>query len=167
VGGLLCTNPTSYAEGNAPTPGPPGWAVQGLRVAGVAVWPSQKLDATYQVSRHLNPCYLQGDFDGDCRTDIAVLVKRSSDQKVGIAVLLRKSDRVHFLGAGTSLGNGGNDFRWMDMWQVYAKGPVSIGVGETASIQLNGDALLVEKSESASGIIYYDGSAFHWYQQGD
>jgi hypothetical protein len=32
---------------------------------------------------------------------------------------------------------------------------------------LRGDALYVEKTESASAIIYWDGSTYRWYQQGD
>jgi hypothetical protein len=121
----------------------------------------------YEVSRHLNPFYLQGDFDGDCRTDIAVLVRRLKDRKIGVVVLMKRGERVEFLGAGRSVGNGGDDFRWMDIWCVYAKGVVHQGVGESTPPKLLGDALLVEKSESASGIIWFDGTAFRWYQQGD
>jgi hypothetical protein len=32
---------------------------------------------------------------------------------------------------------------------------------------LRGDGLLVEKTESASAILWWDGARYRWYQQGD
>ncbi len=55
----------------------------------------------------------------------------------------------------------------MDVWSVYPKGPVSQSVGETTIPTLVGEALHVEKSASASGIIYWNGKKYLWYQQGD
>src|SRR6267143_2644273 len=89
LGGLLTWTSVASGEGHGKAVGPPGWAVQGLRAAGVAVWPWQRSDATYEVSRDLNPFYLQGDFDGDCQTDIAVLVCRLKDRTLGLAVLMK------------------------------------------------------------------------------
>jgi hypothetical protein len=145
----------------------PRWAVDPLRRARIALWTGQDSTSQYRISHHLNPYYLEGDFDGDCRTDLAVLVRRLPDQKTGIAVLFQGSGRVLFLGAGTPFGNEGDDFRWMDLWHVYVKGKVSENVWKGPPPSLVGDALHVEKDESASGIIYYDGSSFRWYQQGD
>lgn len=72
------------------------------------------------------------------------------------------------IGAGVSLSNREmDDFRWMDAWSVYDEKSVELGVGETEQISLNSEAILAIKTESASGIIYWNGEEFLWYQQGD
>src|SRR5689334_13675336 len=40
------------------------------------------LDRQYEIVKHLNPSSLTGDFDGDGKTDIAVLVKQKSSKKI-------------------------------------------------------------------------------------
>jgi hypothetical protein len=121
----------------------------------------------YDVSFHMNPFYLRGDFKGDGKIDLAVLVKQRSSGKFGIAIIHGEVDKVTILGAGVGLGNGGDDFEWMDSWQVYSKGRVARGGGETAVPRLHGDALLVGKSEAASALIYWNGKRYVWFQQGD
>jgi hypothetical protein len=63
--------------------------------------------------------------------------------------------------------HGDDNFDWMDVWHVYPKGPVHRGAGEKTIPTLLGEALLVERSESASGLIYWNGTRYMWYQQGD
>ena len=47
----------------------------------------------------------------------------------------------------------------MDSWQVYSK---------TRDVpRLRGDALLVEKSEAANALIYWNGNRYVWSQQRD
>lgn len=122
----------------------------------------------YLLSTRLNPFLLHGDFNGDGVIDIAVLVTRRRDKSQGIAVLHAGASQPIILGAGHAIGNGGNDFSWMGAWTVYPKGPVGKSVYEDGPPpQVRGDFLFVEKLESASGIIYWDGSAYRWYQQGD
>ena len=119
------------------------------------------------LSSRLNPFYLQGDFDGDGRLDLAALVESAKGRKAGILVLLRGRTDPILLGAGKPLGDHGDDFSWMNVWSVYPKGPVGRGAGERTVPTLRGDALLVEKSESASALLYWDGKVFRWYPQGD
>jgi hypothetical protein len=121
----------------------------------------------YEVSFHVNPFYLRGDFNGDGEVDVAVLVKQRSTGKLGIAIVHGGTSKVAILGAGAPLGNGGDDFDWMDYWQVYPKGRVTQGTDETTVPRLHGDALLVGKSEAASGLIHWDGKRYVWFQQGD
>jgi len=47
----------------------------------------------YQLSAHLNPFYLHGDFDGDGRSDSALRIKERSSGKNGIAIYHGKSNR--------------------------------------------------------------------------
>jgi hypothetical protein len=118
----------------------------------------------YDVSFHLNPFYRRGDFSGDRKTDVAVLVKQRSTGKLGIAIINGVTDRVTVLGAGTAIGNGGDDFEWMDSWEIYSKDRIA---SETSVPKLRGDALLVSKSEAASALIYWNGKRYVWLQQGD
>jgi hypothetical protein len=121
----------------------------------------------YALVAHLNPFYVHGDFNGDGRTDTAVLVKNKDSGKVGLAIVDSKAKSVTILGAGRTFGNGGDDFRWMDTWHLYPRAPVGRGAGERAPPTLKGDALMVIKTESASALIYWTGKRYAWYQQGD
>jgi hypothetical protein len=120
----------------------------------------------YELSFRVNPFYLRGDFIGDGKADIAVLVKQRSTGKLGIAIINGATDKVTIVGAGNAIGNGGDDFEWMDTWQVYSKGR-AIHDAEGSVPHLRGDALLVGKSEAASALIYWNGKRCVWFQQGD
>jgi hypothetical protein len=107
----------------------------------------------YSLALRLNPFFQIGDFDGDHRADAAVFVRDSSSGKYGILMLRRANPRPHPLGAGHPLGNGGDDFRWLDIWRVEPSG--------------GRDQLFVEKSESASGAITWTGRRYAWTQLSD
>jgi hypothetical protein len=123
--------------------------------------------ADYKLSGHLNPYYLQADLDGDGQRDAAVLIKHKVSGKVGIAVFHAGRAAPMVLGAGKATGNGGDDFNWMDAWQIQERGPIERGAGEGAPPTLKGDAILVIKTEAASGLLYWTGIGYAWYQQGD
>jgi len=118
----------------------------------------------YELSYRMNPSYLRGDFNGDNKIDVAVLVKERSMGKIGIAIISGANNKVTILGAGTAIGNGGDDFAWMDSWEIYSKDRIASG---TSVPKLYGDALLVSKSEAASALIYWNGKRYAWRQQGD
>jgi hypothetical protein len=121
----------------------------------------------YEVSFHLSPFYLRGDFDGDHKIDIAVLVKQRSTGKLGIAIIHGLAKKVTILGAGTAIGNGDDDFEWMDDWQIYTKDAGAKAAGAQILPHLRGDALLVSKSEAGSALIYWNGKRYVWFQRGD
>jgi len=125
------------------------------------------LGKKYEISFHLSPFYLRGDFNGDGKVDVAVLVKQRSTEKLGIAIVLGESNKVTILGAGTALGNGGDDLNWMDNWQIHTKDAGANAAGAQNLPRLRGDALLVTKSEAASALIYWNGKRYVWLQQGD
>jgi hypothetical protein len=131
------------------------------------VFKTAGLDRHYELSSHMKPSHLKGDFDGDRKPDIAVLVKEKSAGKIGIAVFHSSTNNVVFIGAGTKLGNGGDNFDWMDVWSVTAKTAAAKQVGKPAAALVKGDALHVEKSESASALIYWNGKRYIWRQMGD
>ena len=121
----------------------------------------------YELSFRINPSYLEGDFNTDGKMDTAVLVKERTTGKLGIAIVHGTTAKVTILGAGIGIGNGGDDFEWMDSWQVYSKTHAANAAGRTSVPRLRGDALLVEKSEAASALIYWNGKKYVWFQRGD
>lgn len=125
------------------------------------------LDRQYEFSSHLKPSYLRGDFDGDGKPDIAILVRQKKSRKIGIAVCHSSTNQILLIGAGTEVGNGGDNFDWMDIWNVTPKATAAKKVGKATAALLKGDALHVEKSESASALIYWNGKEYVWRQQGD
>jgi photosystem II stability/assembly factor-like uncharacterized protein len=126
----------------------------------------EKLSTTYDVSAPLNPYYLNGDFNGDCNLDLAVLVRQRGTRKLGIAILRAGSSQIYVLGAGTPFGQGGDDFSWMDTWSIHYKSSnVAQGAGQGPPPTLRGDAIYVAKGGGMSAIIYWTGSGFRWYQQ--
>ncbi|HEY6931441.1 MAG TPA: energy transducer TonB [Thermoanaerobaculia bacterium] len=121
------------------------------------------LGSEYRIATRLNPFYLHGDFDGDGRTDYAVLVARGEEN--GILICRAGGAKPIVLGAGRPL----NDVRNLnfDAWMIYPRAPVQRGVGEGSPPTLRGDAIEVVWSETASALLYWNGSRFQWYQQGD
>jgi hypothetical protein len=114
----------------------------------------------------MNPFYLRGDFNGDGKADIAVLVKQRSTGKLGIAIINGATDKVRVVGAGNAIGNGGDNFECMDSWQVYSEGRAAQAAGGRGP-KFHGDALLVSKSEAANALICWNGKRYAWFQQGD
>lgn len=108
------------------------------------------------ISSRIKPAILQGDFDGDGKIDIAVFVESAKSHQQGIVFLHQGTSRVFVVGAGTPLGNGGDDFEWMDSWSIKAHGPKS-----------RSDAVLVSREGSASGLVIFANGRYRWKQQGD
>jgi hypothetical protein len=156
---LLVSFGTQLATGDEKRQDIPQWVVQ--------LFSAKHLDAQYDFVFALNPSYLSADFNGDGKIDVAVLVKQRSTGKLGIAMVHAVINNIVILGAGTPIGNGGDDFSWMDSWQVYSKARAAHAEGETGAPLLRGDALLVGKSEAASASIYWNGKRYVWLQQGD
>jgi hypothetical protein len=132
----------------------------------VELFSAKKLDAI-RVRVRFKSDLSAWDFNGDGEMDVAVLVKQRSTGKLGIASVHGATNKVSIVGAGVGIGNGGDNFDWMDSWQVYAKARAAHAAGESGVPRLRGDALLVSKSEAASTPIYWNGKRYVWFQQGD
>jgi len=122
----------------------PSWAIKAF---------NEKLSPRYELVPRMEPPFFAGDFNGDGRSDVALLIQERTTGKVGIAILESGKNQFKILGAGKSFGNGGDDFSWMDVWSMRHSG--------------RADQLIVEKREAASAVIYWDGSKYKWQQEGD
>ncbi len=146
----------------------PSWEqLQSIPRWASAVVHSEPFVIQYSLSTRLNPFLVQGDFNGDAKLDLAILVQHKESGAAGVVIVHAGQSDFHVLGAGTSVGNGGDDFHWMNAWNVFSRGPVSQGADSASPPELQGDALRVQKLEAASGVIYWNGSSYQWYQQGD
>jgi len=128
---------------------------------------NRSLNETYEYYYTMNPVYIRGDFDGDSEPDIAVMVMNKKTRKVGIFVVHYKGKNTFLLGAGEKIGNGGDNFDWLTNWAVERKGAVGLGASDKVPPKTTGESIFVEKTESASAVLYWDGDSYNWYQQGD
>lgn len=127
----------------------------------------------YDINTHLNPFYLRGDFDGDKEIDYALAIVERSSKKKGILIYHPKTKKHFICGAGKAIKrrNGDvfehdGDYKWMDAWDVSDEKKVALGGGETGKIQLIGEAIHIQALEMFSGLIYWTGTEYRWYQQG-
>ena len=128
------------------------------------------LDPQHSLIAHINPFYQRGDFDGDGKLDLAVFVKQRTSGKLGIAFIHQATKRIYVVGAGKPIPGHypeDDDLKWIDAWRVFDRGKVEQGAGETPPPRLRGDALTIMKTESASALLWWNGTEYRWYQQGD
>lgn len=114
----------------------------------------------------INPFVWRGDFNGDQRSDLAVLVKHAVNGKEGIVVLFRGNSSPVLVGAGEVVGDAGDDFSWIDFWCVQDRGSNQKSYYQR-SLHMPTEGLLVAKDASASGLIYFKNGKAKWLQQGD
>ena len=135
----------------------PSWASKG--------WSDASKAHGLDIFGGVNPFMQRGDFDGDGKADLAILVQARSTKKIGILFLHRKSKPL-LVGAGFPLGNAGDDFSWLDIWAVEDRESIRSSDSQK-SLQLKTDAVMVAKEGSAGGLIYFSGGKYKWQQHGD
>ncbi|HET7031636.1 MAG TPA: hypothetical protein VFJ48_00830 [Casimicrobiaceae bacterium] len=134
----------------------PAWAAKPWAVASAA--------NNVEISGVVNPFYQRGDFDGDGKADLAILVRDKASGKIGI-LMLHRAGKPALLGAGRPFANGGDDFAWIDQWSVDDGG--SNPRRSNRAPAGPADALWVAKEGAASALIRYRNHRYVWQQQGD
>lgn len=126
------------------------------------------------ISKKLNPIYLADDFNGDGKIDLVFYVVSKSNSKSGLCIVHSTTSECIVLGAGNKFHAGGDDFRWVDLWNV-------IPPGETweTTFKPDGDVLGTKKvilknksielcvDESGCGVITYRNGAYVWVHHAD
>ncbi len=115
----------------------------------------------YELFTDLNPYFLTGWFDGDSVLDVAVQIRERVGDRRGVAMIHQGTGTVEILGAGVAVGNGGPDWSWLWVWRVETPRD------EAMAGRRGRDVLLVEKPESASGYLWWDGAQYQWTQGSD
>jgi hypothetical protein len=93
-------------------------------------------------------------------------VRNTGTKKEGIVFILRGTRKPSLVGAGMPFGNGGDDFSWLDLWNVEDRGARQQSRHEKASRRV-ADRLMVAKEGAASALIYLKNGEPKWQQQGD
>ena len=130
---------------------------------------SQGLDLQYEITYQLYPPYLKGDFNGDKKKDIAILVQEKSSGKFGVALFHGKEaqafkNHVIVLGAGKPFGTAGDDLKWMNIWSIFKQGKSSEGAKESNHPPLQGTAIKIQKRGGGNGLIYWNGIKYEWFR---
>jgi hypothetical protein len=127
---------------------------------------THEFEDKYEISFHINPFYQRGDFDGDGEPDYAVAIVNKKSKEKGIAIFHHPGDEVYFVAAGNLFAKRMDDFKWMGIWKVVRVDTLR-SPWEDYEVVLQGEVLLCEKPESASGYVYWTGSGYDWFQGSD
>ncbi len=123
------------------------------------------LNATYSIGFDTNPFYLQGDFDGDGRPDYVVRLKsKKVDAEIQDVVFLA-SGMARWISKDT-----GRDYPGPAWYVVFKRETVFKSPFEKENEKLPkllGDGIMMVKPESSSALVFWNGTRFQIYWQGD
>lgn len=144
-------------------PSPPSWAQERIK----------EIEKEYDVAKYIYPYFLQADFSGDQKDDLAILIQ-SKTQKKGIAIILTENNKHFIIGAGREFSNGGDNFSWADKWEVFNRKVTyettfkeDGDVDGAKQVRLDRPAIEIRENEGSGGLIYFNGTEFVWIHQGD
>jgi hypothetical protein len=111
----------------------------------------------------VNPWYLNGDFDANGYYDYSIILKpRSGKDEIKLAVIW-DSGKVDILERDDKL-----QYPTIDAWHIFSKNEtVLLGAEEGTPPILIGDGIMIYKLESSSSLVYWNGTRFTYYWQGD
>ncbi|MEI6947173.1 hypothetical protein V9K67_08255 [Paraflavisolibacter sp. H34] len=136
------------------------------------------LDAKYTVQAYLQPSFLQADFNGDGKEDIAVLVVEKEKKKKGILLVHGNTHESFLFGAGKNLNKGGLTFKSADQWGLYTektaraiqRDPENGHFTGHREVALNTPALFIHDHKGAAAsegwLIHWNGKRYTWIHHG-
>lgn len=111
----------------------------------------------------LNPWYLMGDFNGNGQYDFALLLHQRTEENETRLAVIWDSGKVVFLDRDEKL-----QYPTIQAWHVYPDyEKVLLGAEEGIPPVLEGDGIMIYKLGSSSSLVYWDGTRFTYYWQGD
>ena len=132
------------------------------------------LKKVLNIDRTLNPFYLEEDFNGDGKLDIAIFVSENETDKKGILIIHGETFESYLLGAGRQFGSGKDNFSWLKVWKPYRKSTAQKttfnpngDIDSSIEIKLENIAISVSASESPSNLIVWTGKEYKWIHTGD
>ncbi|HWA32846.1 MAG TPA: hypothetical protein VG737_01890, partial [Cyclobacteriaceae bacterium] len=128
-----------------------------------------KFAGKYDLGKYVTPQFLEADFSGDKKPDLAIPIERKSDKKKGILILFSGSNHTFVIGAGFDFENAGDDFKWATAWSIVRDKVVHEAVFN-ASGEANGEreialerhAIKVSEEERPGRLLYFNGKRFIW-----
>ena len=114
----------------------------------------------------IEPSNISADLDGDGLPDAALLIRQTKSKKQGILICATTSKLPFVVGAGTDFGNGGDNFDWMNIWELLPKSP-AVARHDPNNRMAKQNQLHVGVDGGAGGHIYFEGGKFYWEQAGE
>lgn len=153
-------------EGNGDISDPAAFIAQ-IRYANVPRWVresffKQRLNERYvMVFRDIRPLYLRGDFNGDDKIDIALMLQEKTAQNESyspsvMAIFQGGTQQATIIDDPEKLGAD-------DIWEVVPKEDMT----KYQSISALGEGISMAKAASASRMIYWDGKEYDALQTSD
>jgi hypothetical protein len=133
-----------------------------------------KFAGKYDLGKYVTPQFLEADFSGDKKPDLAIPIERKTDKKKGMLILFAGSNHTFVIGAGSAFENAGDDFKWASTWSITRDRIVhettfrpNGDVDGEREISLERPAIKMREEEGSGGLIYFNGKKFIWIHQGD
>jgi len=137
-----------------------------------------KLFRQYKPVDFLNHAFIQADFNGDGKIDVAALTIEKKTGKKGIIIIHAGNNQYFILGAGSSFGNGSDDFKWARGWKIHKEKfaykttfDKSGDILGSRKFKLIRPAIFIYDEEdgepNSGGIIYWNGKKYIWIHQGE
>lgn len=130
-------------------------------------------ELTFNIKEDLNPFYLEADFNGQGKLDVAICISEPSTNKQGILIQHGEDRTYYILGAGRTF-NDMDNFHWMEVWKVYREKTAErttftadFDIEGSETVALSNVAIQVSSSESSYNLITWDGTNYIWIHTGE
>lgn len=165
-----CSNPDGADSGTMESPSEKDGSPVGLN----RTQTNQQADSETQAKKEnwLTPEFLTADFNNDNLADTAFAIVMEG--KKGFRIKHGGMEEEFIIGAGNKFGNGGDDFDWVDYWelendsvtyeQTFAENGDVLGAED---VKLESTAFYLGQEEAGGATIALIGDEYVWIHQAD
>jgi len=149
----------------------PGWFIKSFN--------NQKLNQHYLIVNNAKPTFLEADFNGDSKNDVAVQLTDIKTKKKGILIINFGQNKFYVFGAGVKFANEGFDnTNWINGWKINRdktvyetmfkpNGDIIGGRKITIKYPAISAYMLEDEVETPVILIYWNGLKYESIHQGD